>query len=354
LATAGCQDSTSPPPPGAPLDDAINRLILATEYLPYSEVQAWGSFLAEQELALAPAYTQGEHDFSAFAVLVRGLADQGVPVMVWPMLSEQDGRYLNVQTWPAFNAFTRELMSRIRSAGLPISWILLNLEMHSRIVEFLSDAFREGGLQGVIDYLAANADLERYEEAAGEIISLVEDAHAAGFRVAASTLWVVLDDFADGDRTLQQLFTTPIQDIAWDAVAYQVYRGGFNADLREICPSLQFGHAFVYDYAVTILEHHPDTGGLSLGSLPLVDNPPDGYATLEDLRGDFAAARAAGLTRNRISIWSLDGLSLLDEPAAWVDYDGVEAVVPEPDGLTREFRRLVSSFDAALGEEYPP
>jgi hypothetical protein len=332
-------------------DEAVERLILATEYLPYSEVEGWRAFLADHVLALAPAYTQGEHSFPELAGLVRHLGRQGVPVMLWPLLAEKDGRYLNVHTWPAFNAFTRELLGQVRDEGLPVSWVLLNLEMDSRIEEYLKEAFRTGGLRGVIEYLVASADLDLYEEAVRQIRALVADAHRLGFKVAASTLMVVLDDYADGDRTLQLLFTTPIQDIEWDAVAYQVYRGGFNADLGQLFPGLQFGHDFVYDYARTILQHHPETGGVSLGSIPLVDDPPDGYATVEDLHGDFAAAAAAGFTRNKISIWSLDGISRMADPAAWVDYDCCEPHVPEPDRLTRAFRELVAEFDQAIGEE---
>lgn len=353
LCACGSSSGTGGPSTSAEVnpDEAVERLILASEYLPYSEVEGWGVFFAEHHLALAPAYTQGEHSFAELAALVRHLGRQGVPVMLWPLLAEKDGRYLNVHTWPAFNAFTRELLRQVRDEGLPVSWVLLNLEMDSRILEYLEEAFRTGGLRGVIEYLAESADLDLYEEAERQLRTLVADAHRLGFKVAASTLMVVLDDYADGDRTLQLLFTTPIQDIEWDAVAYQVYRGGFNADLEQLFPGLRFGHDFVYDYARTILQHHPETGGISLGSIPLVDDPPDGYATVEDLHGDFAAAAAAGFSRNKISIWSLDGISRMADPAAWVDYDCCEPAVPEPDRLTRAFRELVAGFDQAIGEE---
>ncbi len=334
-------------------DEAVNRLILATEYLPYSEVKRWRPFFVEHILSIAPAYTKDEHTFTELADLIRYLDQEQVPVMVWPLLAEKEGRYLNVHTWPAFNAFTKDLLLKIRQENLPVYWVLLNLEMDARIEEFLEEAFLTGGLRGVIEYLVESADLTRYEEAVKEIHQLVAEAHQLGFKVAGSTLMVLLDDYADGDRTLQLLFTTPIQDIEWDAVAYQVYRGGFNADLKQLFPELQFGHYFVYDYGRTILQYHPDTGGISLGSVPLVENPPDGYATVEDLHGDFAAARAAGFDRNKISIWSLDGISRMPDPAAWVNYEALDPEVPEPDRLTQTFRELIARFDRALGESLP-
>src|SRR5690606_23566428 len=46
---------------------------------------------------------------SALPAVARALADAGVPLSIWPMLADEEGRWVSVENTPAFARFVRSL-----------------------------------------------------------------------------------------------------------------------------------------------------------------------------------------------------------------------------------------------------
>lgn len=233
--------------------------------------------------------------------LVEEATKMGVPVRPVPVLSADEGYFPNATNHVAFAAVARDLARRWKARGLPETTLVVDMEPPRELTEALAS----------LDIVKAapndHIDRERYAAGRQGYVALVDELHREGFKVAMTTQASLLADYRDDDDDLRQYFNVVIEGPAWDELEFQLYRSAY----QQQAPGL--GPHFVYDFARAAQARFPDkTVGVTLG----VTHPGPVFpetqtlASPEELRKDVAAARAAGVPRERIGVYNLKGVLL--------------------------------------------
>lgn len=304
-------------------------------------------WLAAHGLEVNLALHEGETDFAGLDELLPAAAEAKVRIHIWPLLHPDDGYFPNVRNADRFATWWDELVTRAETRGDPVSTFVVDMEPPLDVLrEVQRIAADTGNFMEAIDYLVDRYDAAVYSAGRARLAALVADTQNRGYRVVASTLFFVLDDFADGDDDIQRVFDSPIADMGFDEVSFQVYRSAFNDILGGTLlePGVLLSPFVVYDYAATAREHFDTAAALDLG---LVGSP--GYEQPVALLADIAAARGAGIPLTRLNVYSLQAV-LEDSTTAdaWVALDGVLPEVPEEDRTATLMRGLVQAVDKGV------
>src|SRR5262249_26517698 len=135
-------------------------------------------------------------------------AEKGVRLLLWPMLDDADGRWLNASNAERFAAFVRRL-ERHLTGGL--AGVLFDLEPPLLAVR--------SPLPGDLRALAPRAERRReFEASATAIRGLVSELEARNVRTSAAVLPVVL--FGPG---WEELLGTPVRGMGFDHVTVMMY-----------------------------------------------------------------------------------------------------------------------------------
>ncbi len=337
------------------LTDPTTQLAVWAEYMSYDQVEEMGDFLAENNLSLNLAFTRDVHDWDKFADCVRAMRRRGVPVIIWPELTNEDGKWPNARNWRIFNPFFRDIMDWIEEDGLPIEWLVIDMETSYDKAMQIQEYFQTGDMAGMIEFLQGQFDPELFEEAVAEFQGLVDDAHARGFKVRLSAVGMILDDLQDGDRAFQMAYDIPIVDIQWDEASFQLYRSLYNSLYTDFIPPEGEGFTpfMVYDYAMTIKEYFGDRGAVDLGIIASSSFDFEGFSDPQDMLDDIGAARAAGFGIGQIDIFALDGIydSGASDRARWVDFSSTSSDVPEEHQKLLDLREIQQVFDGQFDED---
>ena len=161
----------------------------------------------------------------------------------------------------------------------------------------------------------------------------------------AVTLPWTIDDLADNDPDLQDLFDTPLTGIRWDQVSVILYRPALS-DLLGV-PLLP---GYVAQYAAAMETQFGNSAQVALGNIStpgLLIAP--GYTNPHDLVLDVSAARSVGI--NNVSLYSLDGMLLEGGPERWLAAASVPTMAYSfPDPLAIAVRLVFAFLDRAYDE----
>jgi len=138
----------------------------------------------------------GDH---AFASLFEEAACSGLEVRAWLTLPEEEGYWPNEKNVDVFYDEAVRLADWIRSSGLAIDWIVVDMEPALQMFTALIDLFEQGDIGGAFDLLFENRDAASYTEALAKYADMVKALHARGFQVMLVTIPIVLDDIRDGN-----------------------------------------------------------------------------------------------------------------------------------------------------------
>jgi hypothetical protein len=150
-------------------------------------------------------------------------------------------------------------------------------------------------------------DRARYAEGVKAYAALADELHAAGWKVAVTTQASLLADYRDDDDDLRQYFNVVLDGVSWDQIDFQLYRSAYTSQ----APGLD--SYFVYDFARTAIAQFPgSTVGVGVGLTHPGPVFPDTntFASSKSLREDVQAALAAGVSRERITVYNLKGILL--------------------------------------------
>ena len=207
-------------------NDPVGSLAVWSEFLPVAEVRDHLPTLARYEADLYLAVRADDLDDELAAFLTDARA-AGVAVRPWLQLPDA-GVWVNEDNAEAFAAFALAFLEWAATHGVLVEWLIFDLEPSFSYAEQLRTTSAEGGIGAALDLLTTHRDAERFEAARQALQELVDRLHTSGVRAMGVTLPWTIDDLADGDPDLQDLFDTPLAGIDWDQVSVMVYRPAFS------------------------------------------------------------------------------------------------------------------------------
>lgn len=275
-----------------------SHLAVWSETLAYPQIAAELPTLAEFNADLYLAVRPDALDDSLWSLL-RAAADHGVAVRPW-LLMPDEGVWLNENNITAFADFAHRFLDQAAAAGVPIDWLIFDIEPPFDLAESLSADSNDP--LALIAQLVEQADAAAFSSATAELQNLVAGLQGRNVRVMAVILPWIVDDLRDGDNDLQDLFNTPFADVPWDEVSVIVYR----PTLGELF-GVPLPPEFVGRYAEDARRLFGERASLALGNVGspgLLVTP--GYENPPPLLDDAAAAALAGV--DRVSVYSLEGM----------------------------------------------
>ena len=333
----GGDDAPARPEP-ASMDGVT--FIVAEEFDPYPEVEALLPILAEHPgIAVCLAIRAEQSQSAELESLLRAAAGEGVPVIAWLLLPEEDGYWFNEENLAEAREQVFAFIDWIEESRIPLKWLMFDMEMSLDKTHQM-----EGGdLMGdIVPMLQANVDGEAFERSTAEFSRLVTDVKDRGYVVTAAAYPFVLDDLLDEDNEIQDAFNTPIVGVPFDEIYFMAYRTSY-ASLLGIFP----GPYLIYEYAREAKAAFGSKGIMGLGIIGTIGQvSDDGFTKPSQLVEDIAAARAGG--NERVFIFSLDGMAASGKLEAWLDLDDTAPAKPEPDDVTKEARGYLGVLDLIL------
>ncbi|MFM2416485.1 MAG: hypothetical protein RL385_1208 [Pseudomonadota bacterium] len=320
--------------------------------------------LADRGLQLGLHWKSELLDDAARFAIVEAARGLGVKVHVWLTLPEgsaddhapgsprytQTGYFPNSTNFAAWIEKATALMELWKARGHTPSVLLVDLEMRKeRLLEFARLTSDSTTINAQVALLKQNIDRTRHAQAIGAFRAFVEDAHARGWKVVATTLLPIADDYADNDDDLRQAFNVPLDDapqsadaIAWDAVELQIQRTLYTKTVPLLTPF------FTYDYARLARELFGEKAyvGLGLTHAGIAGLAPI-YESGDDLRRDVEAAHAAGIPAQGIGVYSFYGIYSRPPTSQWMQVPNA-ARAPDADLGTPLVHAGFQTYDALL------
>ena len=314
--------------------------ILADEFDPYAEVESVLPTLADYpEVAICLAIRPAESSSDELASLLRAAAAEGVPVIAWMLLPEEDGYWFNETNSDEARTVVLAFLDWIEEELIPLRWILFDMEMGLEQTAVMES----GDLLGtVLPMLQENVDPEAYETATAAYSELVLEVKGRGYVVTAAAYPFIIDDLLDDDHDIQDAFNTPIVGVPFDEVYYMAYRTTFTK-----LTGMEPGPHLIYQYAHEAYELFGEQAVIGLGTIGDIGMVSDiGFNEPSELAEDVAAARAGG--NERIFIFSLDGMLDVGPLEDWLDLAATNASEPEPDTDSSFIRTIFTALDDLL------
>lgn len=312
------------------------------EFLEPTAIEASFPLLAKGQVRVNVAWPASDVRSPALLDLAERGHDAGVAIHPWLLLSENEGYWPGSTNASRFRDVAMQWMDAWDERGLGPTTLIVDMELRKDRADQLS-ALLENDLAAGIELLKSGIDPDEYASATAIYRDLVETAHARGHRVHLTTLPQVIDDYADEDDGLRQALGIPVDGIAWDTLSFQAYRTLFG-DLLGGTPS----SFFVYSYGVDARERFGERAALDIGLVGKGVTESSVYASGIDLGSDLAACRAAGIPRERVVVYNLDGILERAPIAQWLLEDAGEPVPPAEDAASLSIRNKVALLDGLL------
>ncbi|MFH2010814.1 MAG: hypothetical protein ABI333_29705 [bacterium] len=323
------------------------RFTVWAEFLELGDVDEWLGWAGAHGLNVNVAITEDVHD-RAFLAAVCGAAQQhDVALRLWPLLTQDKGYWANQANVEDFARYVGLLRDWAEADCPRLEGFVVDLEMPYDRAQEMQALFDTGGSTGdLLNFLLLGVDEDAFEAARGRFVDLVEDLNGRGYLVSASTLAFLADDPGDGDESIAKALWTPINDIPWEKISFQVYRTHFQQIWGQGIAEapVDFPPGLITSYARSIVEYYGERGAIDLGTIGSAGvGGINGYTDAADLQADIAAALAEGIPTGRIQLFSLDGLFEVTHPTDFV-------TIPTPaaapiDASTLEMRNLFTSLD---------
>jgi hypothetical protein len=245
--------------------------------------------------AIDPIVAVWPRTLAAAGEIARRFADAGLQPALWPMLADEDGRWISAENADRFCAFAEELA---RAAGA--REIVLDLEPP---IESVRETIASRAVSAHI--LPIRSDGAAFRRARQTIAALVRRLHEAGATVSAAIALPVLCDSPSGSPAWQERLGTPVDGVAWDHVTPMLYSSIVEGWSRGLL-SRADARAILAWSAEATRTRFGAIAGASLGAVgtgAFGDEPI--YRSPAELADDTAIAQAAGL--DDLALFDLGG-----------------------------------------------
>jgi hypothetical protein len=253
--------------------------------------------------------------------VARALRDSGVPLSIWPMLSDEDGRWANVHNAPEFSRLTLSVCDALATAEAPLRDVLFDLEppfAQARSLAAMGAAQRLSGPDGITRLAGglSRAPAPAFDAASAVLAKTVTDIHERGIATSMA-VWPFVALDPPGEKGWQSLLGTPVDALATGHVSVMMYtsmvEGWSRGTLRR-----RDATALLAAATVRALRRWGPEAGLSLGCVgtgAFEDEPI--YRSPSELAEDVAVARAAGC--EKLALFDLGGVLSREPAEAWLE-----------------------------------
>jgi hypothetical protein len=324
-----------------------------------SEIREQLPLLRDEGVALVLHWPSAALDASdARWDLVAEAQQMGITVKPWLTLPEgtgpDEGYFPNSTNYAAFIERARELIERWDDMGLEPSTFYVDMELRKDRLDAVLEAQARGAQGDSVNMLASYVDRDQFADARRAYARFVSWAHSywrhprGPWKVQVTTLPQLIDDYTltDWDDDLAQAFNCPIAGIDWDVVSFMTFRTLFG-DLA----GQELTSYFVYDYARHARQRYGDRAGVSVGlTAPGVTTGASTYDSGDVLREDIEAALRAGIRRENIEVYSLQGIVDPDNApiSQWFPAARRPWLAPLPDSGTVDTHATYWTLDGLL------
>lgn len=311
------------------------------ETLPYEDVVRPATLALLRRFSLHLVLAVRPWQVRALPDVARALADAGIGLTVWPMVSDDDGRWASVENAASFAAFALDLARRFEGERLSLEGMLVDLEPPFRASHaFVGSA--AGAARVVAEAAASRVRAGRaraYDDGARRLSDVVRELRARGVRTS-SAVWPLLVFDAPPRDVWQRRFGTPIDDLSIDHVSVMAYTTIFEGWTRGVVRRRD-ALALLSDVGRRTAKRWADAG-LSLGCVgtgAFGDEPI--YRGPQELAEDVAVARAAGC--RELSLFDLAGVLARSPAEAWLEafVHGTDRVSVGTAPMTRRMQAML-------------
>jgi hypothetical protein len=271
-------------------------------------------------------------------------ADAGLPVAVWPMLADADGRWVSAGNAAAFTSFVEALCDALAPGE-----VVLDLEPPI-------EAMRATLASRVVSahLLPPGADPAAFRAAREGIARLLGRLHARGIAVSAAIAPPIVFDPLDpldarAAGPWQERLGTPVDGVAWDHVSPMLYTSIIEGWSRGLL-GRDDTRAILAAACAAAAARFPGRGGASLGAVgtgAFGDEPT--YRDVAELADDVAIARAAGL--DDLALFELGGVLRRPPAEGWLEAFVSTPAAARPPPATLRARAAIGGLRLA-GEAF--
>jgi hypothetical protein len=270
--------------------------------------------LAPRRLELCLAVRPGQEP--GLPRVLGACAEAGVPVALWPMLADRDGRWVSAKNAGAFAAWARRIVDELARDAVPCAEIVVDLEPAIDGVRAALDR----PLEAPRRIAEGRAPIAPAARALDDLAGALRD---RGVAISAAIVPLV----AVGARgAWEAALGTPVSGVAWDHVSAMVYSSiveGWSRGLLARADAI----ALVASLARAAVAAFGARAGVSLGAVgvgafgdePVLRSP-------RELADDVAAVASAGVSA--ITLLDLGGVLARPPAEAWLDALVVNAPAP--------------------------
>ncbi|MBX3199749.1 MAG: hypothetical protein KF894_16555 [Labilithrix sp.] len=291
-----------------------------SETLPYAELvrPRTIALLARYRLELVLAVRPW--DEPELPRVARALRDGGVPLSVWPMLSDDDGRWASAHNAPQFSRLVLSVCDALDRGGAPPRDVLFDLEppfAHARALASMGSrgTSTPAGLAGLASGLT-RATSGAFDAASRALGDAVAEVHARG--IATSTaVWPLVALDRPGGQAWQSLLGTPVDALGAGHVSVMMYTSILEGWSRRALRRRDVT-ALLAAATSRAVRRWGSSAGISLGCVGTgaLDDEPT-YRDPSELAEDAAVARAAGC--DKLTLFELGGVLAREPAEAWLD-----------------------------------
>jgi hypothetical protein len=295
--------------------DLAPKLRVYCETLPYEQVTRPRTIALLRRHDLEIVLAVRPWQLGELAGVAQVLRDAGVPVSIWPMLSDDEGRWASAHNASSFASFVRATVDALVAARITPREVLLDLEppfVHARALA-ASGGSGAGAIGSVRPRTTSAAAMDA---ASAELTSAVATLHARGI-ATASAVWPLVALDPPGARGWQALLGTPVDVLATGRVSVMMYtsilEGWSRGAIRR-----RDATALLAAASARVASRWGPRAGMSLGCVgtgALLDEPI--YRAPAELAEDVALARAGGC--QDLSLFDLGGVLGRAPAEAWLD-----------------------------------
>jgi hypothetical protein len=330
------RDPTNSTPAGA-----APKLRIYCETLPYDDVVRPRTVALLRRYRLELVLAVRPWQVLELPRVARTLAEAGVPVSVWPMLADEQGRWANADNTPSFARLLRDAIGRLVEAGSAPGEVLLDLEpsfAHARALAVSAGSAGEGALSRARALLGLGgtrpgpASARAMDAASNELGRSITELHDRGIGTA-SAIWPLVALDMPGERGWQSLLGTPVDALGTGRISVMVYTSILEGWSRGAVRRRD-ATALLSAASRRVTRRWGERAGVSLGCVgtgALVDEPV--YRGPAELAVDVALARAAGVSD--LSLFDLGGVLGREPAEAWLDAFAYGNELVEGEGLRR-------------------
>ncbi|MBX3205201.1 MAG: hypothetical protein KF764_09035 [Labilithrix sp.] len=324
----------------------------------YSETLPYADLVRPRTIALLARYglelvlAVRPWDEPELPRVAQALRDGGVPLSIWPMLPDDEGRWASVHNAPQWSRLALSVCDALEAAGAPPRDVLFDLEPPFAQARALAavgsrESSSSAGLAGLASGLARSG-APAFDAASRALARVVADIHARG--IATSTaVWPLVALDRPGGQAWQSLLGTPVDALGAGHVSVMMYTSILEGWSRRTLRRRDVT-ALLAAATARAVRRWGDTAGISLGCVgtgAFEDEPT--YRDPSELAEDVAVARAAGC--EKLTLFDLGGVLAREPAEAWLDAfaSGGEAAARPTSKRVRAARAIARAATWALG-----